>query len=223
MTVTQRFTTCVAVTLTILTTTTLRAGEINGITWFSGVASVAGTFFAPPVSPNNDDVIGTSPNSIFVTQKDYVGIGPVDLVFDVIDTGGVTEYLVREGVQNNTGVDWSGYRIELGFGSGAGFVKSVAGDGLDFDAPDFNSDFFFNPLPGFFPTVTVTEDDIIASGGVMPDFTFAGDFLFTVDVPDGITSFTIRQSPIAVPEPSTLALASLGLLSLVMYGRRRRR
>ncbi len=222
MTTTRRFATCVAATLTILTATTLRAGEITAVTWFSGVASVAGTIIAPLASPNNDDVIGTSPNIIVVTQKDYVGIGPVDLVFDVRDTGGVTEYLVREGVQNGTGLDWSGYRIELGFGNGAGFVKSVAGDGLDFDAPDFNSDFFFNPLPGFFPTVSVAEDDIIASGGLMPSSSFAGDFLFHIDVPDGITSFTIRQSPIAVPEPSTLALAIFGLLTLSIYGRQRK-
>jgi hypothetical protein len=33
-----------------------------------------------------------------------------------------------------------------------------------------------------------------------------------VDVPDGITSFTIRQSPVAVP--STLALAAFRLVGL---------
>jgi hypothetical protein len=212
-----------AATLIIFTATSLRAGEITGFTWFSGVASVAGTSFSPPSSPNNDNVVGPSPNSIFVTQKDYVAIGPVDLVFDVIDTGGVTEYAVVEGVQNNTGVDWASYHIELGFGNGAGFVKSGTGDGLDFDSPDFDSDFFFNPSPGFFPTATVTEDDILAGGGVMPDFTFAGNFVFHVDVPDGITSFTIRQSPIPVPEPTASALATFGLLGLGLYGWRRGR
>ena len=223
MTNTQRITLGCAATLIFFTATTLRAGQITGFSWYSGVASVAGTSFSPPSSPNNDDAIGTSPNSIFVTQKDYVGIGPVDLVFDVLDTGGVTEYLVTEGVQNSTGLDWSGYHIELGFGNGAGFVKSTSGDGLDFDAPDYNSDFDFNPGPGLFPTLSVTEDDVYASGGVMPDFTFAGYFVFTIDVPDGITSFTIRQSPIAVPEPSALYLAAMGMIGLIAYRRQLRR
>ncbi len=223
MTISRQFLTCAAATMLLVMPTALPAGEITGFAWFSGVASVAGTIFDPPVDPNNDDVVGTSPNSIFVTQKDYVAIGPVDLVFDVRDTGGVTEYLVTEGVNNSTGLDWIGYHVELGFGVGVDFVKSVDGDGLDFDAPDYNSDFDFNPFPGIFPDVLVTQHDIIASGGVLPHMAFAGYFRFHVDVPDGITSFTIRQSPIAVPEPSAFALTLLGAVGLVLYGRRRKR
>ena len=34
----------------------------------------------------------------------------------------------------------------------------------------------------------------------MPDFSFAGNFVFHIDVPDGISSFTLRQSPLTVPE-----------------------
>jgi hypothetical protein len=210
----------VIIALTLLTTIHLRAGGVVNINWFSGVASVAGISISPPSSPNNHDVVGPSPNNIYIAQKDYVGIGPVDLVFDTLDTGGITEYLVTEGVFNHTGVNWGSYHIELGFGHGTSFVPSAPGDGLDFDAPNFNSPFFFDPSPGFFPMATVTEDNILAFGGVMPDLSYAGNFLFTVDVPDGITSFTIRQSPIGVPEPSTCALLALGAVALAIMKRR---
>lgn len=190
------------------------AGEIVGFSWFSGIASVAGTAVLPPVSPNNDDVAGQSPNELFVTQKHYTGIGPVDLVFDVVNSGGTTEYYFKEGVQNSTGLDWTSYHLELGFGTGVDFVKSTSGDGLDFDAPDYNSTVNFNPAPGFFPLLDVTEDDIIASGGVMPNFSFAGYFEFHVDVPDGISQFTVRQSPVVASQvalPSSLLLLAFML------------
>ena len=216
-----------AVTLFAMSVSHARAGEITGLTWYSGVASVAGELILPPVAPNNDDDgLAISPNSITFPQKNYVGIGPVDLVFDVIDTGGVTEYLVVEGVSNSTGIAWSFYRIELGFGHGADFVKSTAGDGLDFDAPDYNSLVDFTT---FFSTATViSEDEIVATGGIMPSPGYSWPhFRFHVDVPDGITSFTLRQSPIPVPEPSAGLLAGMGLMAGLRLhrgsaGRRRR-
>ena len=219
----NRISTCIVAALSTLAVTTARAGEVTGFNWYSGVASVASTTIFPPVAPNNDDVAGLSLNEIFITQKNYFAMGPVDLTFDVTNSGGVTEYEFKEGVFNNTGLNWSSYHIELGYGTGVGFVKSLSGDGLDFDSPDFNSPFNFNPSPGFFPSVSVTEDDVYASGGVMPYLTFAGYFRFAVDVPDGITQFTVRQSPVAVPEPSSWALASLGLVGLALYRRRRKR
>lgn len=213
----NRFSILVTTALVLVVTANLQAGGITGFSWYSGVASLASTSISPLSAPNNDDAIGASPNTVFVTQKNYIAIGPVDIVFSVANSGGVSEYLFTEGVFNNTTLNWGSYHIELGFGHDAGFVKSVPGDGLDFDAPNFNSPFNFNPSPGFFPTVSVTEDDVIASGGVMPYLSFAGYFRFTVDVPDGITEFTVRQSPIAVPEPNSLALFVGGLAGLVVW------
>lgn len=221
MRTTLPFSTLVITTLALVVTTTLQAGEITGFSWYSGVASLASTSISPLSAPNNDDTVGASPNTVFVTQKNYIAIGPVDIVFSVINSGGVSEYLFTEGVFNNTTLNWGSYHIELGFGHDAGFVKSVAGDGLDFDAPDFNSPFNFNPSPGFFPAVSVTEDDVLASGGVMPYLSFAGYFRFTVDVPDGITEFTVRQSPIAVPEPGSLVLSICGLVGVAAWRQRR--
>ena len=215
MTTTLRSAAYVAATLTILTAFTLRAGEIKSFIWYPGVTSVAGTAIDPAPTAN-DDVVGTSPYEIFVTQKDYSAVGPVDIEFFVEDNGGVTEYVFKEGVNNSTGIDWTGYHVELGFGNGADFVKSTAGDELDFDTPDENSLVDFDPGSLFFPTWVRTEDDIVASGGVMANGGFAGYFFFHVDVPDGITSFTLRQSPIAdsIPEPSAIGLAILGVIGL---------
>lgn len=206
--------------LTLITAGTLSAGELTTFSWHSGVASLAATSISPLSAPNNDDTAGPSPNGVFVTQKNYVGIGPVDIVFNVINSGGTSEYLFKEGVFNNTGLNWGAYHIELGFGYDAGFVKSTPGDGLDFDAPDYNSPFNFNPGGAFFPTLTVTEDDVYADGGVMPYLSFAGYFFFTVDVPDGITSFTVRQSPVVVPEPGVLSLGMLALGAMLFRNRR---
>ena len=226
MTIQQRFNTCVTLALSIFAASSVDAGQIDSINWFSGVASVAGEFIGPVVADGTDNIVGDSPNELFILQKDYTAIGPVDLVMDVSDNLGVTEYVIIEGVQNNTGLTWSGYHIELGFGEGAGFVKSLAEDGLDFDYPHYDSTTFFNPLPGFFPLVTVTQDDIIAGGGVMNHLDYAGNFVFHIDVPNGISSFTIRQSPIeqtsAVPEPSTYAMGVLSLLAFALYGWRKR-
>jgi hypothetical protein len=206
--------------LVLLCAGPVQAGEIIGFTPFPGINSVAGVIINPAAPANNDDVAGASPNDLFVTQKDYVAIGAVDIVFDVVPTGGVTEYSIREGVSNSTGVDWSGYTIQLGFGTGADFVVSTPGDGLDFDTPDLNSPLDFTVF--FSTAVVATEYEIVASGGVFPDGMFSLPyFRFSIDVPDGIGKFTLRQFPTAVPEPVSASLLTvLGLGSLTLRTRK---
>jgi hypothetical protein len=220
MIIKQLFTTGLAATAALSCAGTLQAGAINGFTPFPGINSVAGVIINPPAPANNDDVAGTSPNDLFVTQKDYIAIGAVDIVFDVVPTGGVTEYAIREGVSNSTGVDWSGYTIQLGFGTGADFVLSDPVDGLDFDTPDLNSPLDFTVF--FSTATTVTEDEIVASGGVFPNGMFSLPyFRFSIDVPDTFSQFTLRQFPTAVPEPMSASL--LGMLGLGALTNRVRR
>ncbi|MFK7788373.1 MAG: PEP-CTERM sorting domain-containing protein [Phycisphaeraceae bacterium] len=197
-------------------TTTLalpaNGGEIDFLTWSSGVASVAGEAVAT-TSPGNDDVGGPNGNILTIAQKDYTAIGPVDIILSVSDNGnGTTEYWVREGVFNNTGLDWTGYRIVLGFGSGVGFVQSTIGDGLKFDNVGVTPATDFNPSPGWPTVVSPTEDELVASGAIVPDFTYVGEIDFHVDVPDGISTFTIRQQPIPEPSSAALLLLTTGLL-----------
>jgi hypothetical protein len=190
----------------------IQAGEITAFGWHSGVASTASTFIDPAPVPN-DNVAGPSSYELYVTQKNYIAIGPVDITFDVINNGGTTEYRVKEGVFNGTGVPWGAYHLELGYGFDAGFVKSPSGDGLDFDSPDYDSPVQFDPSLGpYFPSYVNTEDDIYASGGVMPPTGFSQYFRFNIDVPDGITQFTLRQSPVGVPEPCTCGVGILATI-----------
>lgn len=208
--------------VTALTTGSLSAGVITGFSWSSGIASVGVNPIAPAVVPNNDDHAGPSPNLVFIPQKNYVGIGPVDIEFTVVDSGGVTEYVFLEGVFNGTGIPWTDYHIQLGFGMGTAYTPSPSGDGLDFDDPDLSSPFSFAP----FTTVVIGEDDIDAYNGIVLPFTYVFPFAFHIDVPDGITSFTVRQYPtidgLIVPEPSGAILGS-GILGVLTALRRRRR
>ena len=194
------------------------AGIIDGfLGWSSGVASVAFDGISNP-DPNNDNVVGPSDNRVRITQKDYTGVGPVDVMFSVRDSDGVTEYVLEEGVFNNTGMDWDCYTLQLGFGEGSDFVLSDPGDGLDFDAPDFDSPQSIPP----FTTVTVTEDEINATGGLLVDFMFSAPLLISIDVPDGIDSFTIRQLPKvnSIPEPASALLLSLSGFGWAVMRRR---
>jgi|GEM_PF-1939143 len=214
--------------LTILSAATLAclpvdqsadAGEIVGIAPEPGIYSIAGQSVATP-NPGNGEAVGAgNTNVLSILQKHYFAalpgpsVAPVDIVLTINDSGlGTTEYVVIENVQNSTGVDWSGYRVILGFGVGGGFVQSSPGDGLDFDDED-NSLINFAPLPADFTTVTrPSEDELLASDGTLLDGQFSGtDFVFHIDVPDGISEFTLRQQPILVPEPaSALMLVAVG-------------
>src|SRR5829696_1963130 len=93
-------------------------------------------------NPNNDNQIGTggtNDNNVVIPLKRFDVNDYIDLVFTVDPSEGVTEYKVTEFVDNNTGINWSSYKIQLGFGTGGGFVLSPVGDGLDFDFPTFDA------------------------------------------------------------------------------------
>ena len=91
---------------------------------------------------------------------------------------------------------------------------------MNFDDDD---DSPMNFAPGFMDFTTVVkpdEDSIEASGGDLLAGEFSGtDIVFHLEIPDGITEFTLRQEPIAVPEPTSLAM--LGLLAGLGLRRRR--
>ena len=179
-------------------------------------------------APNNDNA-AASPNVIPYSVF-FNTMGVLDVEFTLANSGGTTEYLFSQTLVNNTGTAWSGFRYELGFGTGAGFVASTLGDGLDFDAPDGDP----APTSNAFAVLDLDADLLDWSDGAVASL---GTLLQTlsIDLPDnlaafhpgGQNSFTLRQRPIAadagtvLPEPGGLGL----LLGVVLGGlalRRRR-
>ncbi|MHB1035331.1 MAG: choice-of-anchor F family protein [Pirellulales bacterium] len=211
---------------------TASAGTIIGVQMFgvqAGTGSGLGTVSVPILftpNPNNDNQIGggQADNNITVPIKRFDKPGEIDIVFQVQPSNGVTEYKVFESVDNNTSINWSGYKMQLGSGTGANFVPALPGSGLDFDFPTFDA----FPLSSAFSTVLPGENVLGFTAGVHSSG--SETYQFRIDVPDlsptgAMESFTLRQVPIAVPEPSSLvlllgAVACLGFYRFRLTARR---
>lgn len=171
------------------------------------------------VQPNNDNVPDPNKldNNLFVPIKRFDNPGYIDIEFFVSPSSGVTEYQVFESIDNNTGVNWSSYQMVLGYGLGAGFQKSSAGDGLDFDAPTYD----VPPSSSAMPLVGTPDEDTLVFSGALHGGG-AESYQFRIDVPDVPTAdffsrFTIRQIPQLVPEPSSVLLVGIALSGLMAF------
>ncbi len=171
------------------------------------------------LAPNNDNEVGPTSNNIAIAVKRFDANGYTDIEFNVLNSDSVTEYLIFEAVDNNTGLPWINYTMQLGFGTGAGFQQSAAGDGLDFDAPNFDGGV---PMSTVYPSVVTGEDLLTFGGGIHA----AGlqTYQVRIDVPnlDGqrLGRFTLRQTPVPIPEPATLALAGVAVIGALCVRRR---
>jgi hypothetical protein len=189
----------------------------------------AGTLFLEGLdttTPNNDNRSATEFNfNVVDINKDFGRLGPIDIVFNVLNSGGTTEYFFLEGAQNNTGVEWAGFQLELGFRTGDEFTRIGPVASLDFDTPHKDPE----PFVTFFNMVNHGPDVIQASDGIVP-LGFVPILGFSIDVPDdldqihpdGVSQFTLRQFPMAVPEPNTLMLLAIGGLTVLRLPVRRR-
>ncbi len=194
----------------------------------AGVASIspvgaATVVVGPTVALNNDNTTLPSPNLVNI-NKVFTGTPtPIDIVFNVQASGGVTEYFFSETIANLSLVNFTGYQLLLGTGTGANFVLASPTGPLDFDAPTYDP----APFSATFTTVATQPNMLTFSNGLLGIGAPATALTFSVDVPDGITQFTLRQAPIAaavaIPEPSSMVLVGLGALGLVGIARRRRK
>ena len=154
-----------------------------------GMGSASMTAVATPV-PNNDDTSGTV-NTVTVS-KSFGSINPIDVRFQVANSGGVTEYRVVETVTNSSQLAWFAFHIELGFGGFAGtpstFVPSGESDLIDFDTSNILGDpAQLTPTPvsnGFDLVTNATLDNVLDwNGGALAPGQSA-TFAFSIDLPD---------------------------------------
>jgi hypothetical protein len=185
--------------LTVFLCSSANNAQAATITAYSGATGpgLGSVIFGSVSTPSdgNDNVVGTSPNLLIIDQKSFSTSAYIDIVFNVMDFGVPTcEYAVSEFVYNGTSDNWIGYQVKLGFGTGASFVSAGLGTGLDFDTPDYDSPMDFSPYTvGSFDDVTIT----VGGATVVPTSNML--FQFTIDVPSGITEFTLRQEPRVEP------------------------
>jgi PEP-CTERM motif len=174
------------------------------------------------VNPSNDNQSGggAADNNLEINAKRFDFGGYIDLVFSVAASDLVTEYKVTEFVDNNTGVPWNTYTMQLGFGTGAGFQLATAASGLDFDAPGYDSP----PTSAVMPSVTLSPAELVFSGAIQGSG--AQLYTFRIDVPNipgtaGPGTFTLRQFGTEVPEPSTALLLGFASIAGAAVFRRR--
>jgi hypothetical protein len=216
--------------------TEARAAVITGIgvTVTNNATGSLGPVGGVPIAPNNDNTGTPSPN-VVPSNHFLFNTLPLDFEFKLENSGGTTEYMFTPSFFNInfTGLNWTQFSFELGFGTGAGFVRSGAQDGLDFDTPDGDPS-AFSPM---FSAVQHKADSLLFSGGSVGPIKPAA-FLFAIDVPDGLQAFspydmnrfTLRitpngtpaPEPTPVPEPGTMMLIGTGIAALVAKNRKRR-
>jgi hypothetical protein len=203
--------------------TSAEAGVIAGTAAVGG-----GTFTGGPVTlvPNNDNSVPPSPN-LFDVSSSAIFSDPFDIVMQIMDSGGTTEYFFTQSLTNGTGFAWGGVILSLGSGSGASFLINPGDDGLDFDTPDRDP----TPFSSAFLVNTHDPDQLIFFGGGQLNPGETTTLSYSVDIPDSPTidpgawipggyEGTMRFSVIPIPEPSTGLLVGLGLV--VLSGRWRK-
>jgi len=191
-----------------------RAGTITAVTnptgpGCTGLPCAGNTASFLTLAPNNDDASdpGPSDNSADVTEF-FTSINYLDVTFAVANSSGVTEYFsLSVAVNNDTGVTWTDFHWSL--------IPAVFLDGLDFDYASISPD----PTSSAFPSLIYNEDKLIFSGGLGAPNNTPVFFTFSIDVPDGISSFTLRGVPTVVPEPASLLLLGSGLAGMGLWRR----
>ena len=171
----------------------------------------------------------------FRVNKTFTSLAPIDISFDVrAGTIPLGSFDFSERVINNTGHPWFDFHLELGTGTGDGFRVIDTTTNLLFTSapvpsecsgtiPNFNIELGqacrltpFGGSPGGRAVLDFlsTSPDITAQNASAVESGHQLNLTFQIQVPNGISKFTLREVPttdgkvrgLSVPEPGTLAL-----------------
>jgi hypothetical protein len=157
------------------------------------------------VSFSSSDVnnTGTSSTGGNLTEPflTYASLNFIDvtIVVDAAGTYTINEAPLFGGVSNHTGQTWLGFDLSLQIGA----------------VGVFNNDWATSN--NTFATIVQTPTEILFSGGNVPNNTTFGAFGTFNAVSAG--TFVIRETPLTVPEPSSVALFALGIMGGVLFRR----
>lgn len=158
--------------------------------------------------------LGPTGGTLTEPALDYTSMAPIDVTITVdsagrYDVSETTAFAGITGVENHTGVAWSGFTWAL-ISSPAGALVYLPSS-PDFSGIDFSFPQAF-PLPA---TGTATLGTF--SGGTLASGSFF-EPAFKIDFP-GAGTYVLRETPFAAPEPSGLILLGVGAATALVCRR----